>query len=83
MRLRSKNRHAMSEPSTCAECGARFFQVGAGWGDRLCGDCIAARIATALAPAGLRLPRRPMRRAETGTGPGWVEVAGDPHRKTG
>ena len=49
--------------ATCLSCGASFSPQVPGWGDVVCGNCIAAQIELALM-GGLSLTdRKPLRRA--------------------
>jgi hypothetical protein len=52
--------------SQCEQCGADFYSASASWGDRTCGDCLAARIEASLMFYALGEQRKPMRRTTSG-----------------
>ena len=49
--------------ASCLLCGASFSAQVPGWGDAICGDCIAAHIEMALMEDLSTLERKPLRRA--------------------
>jgi hypothetical protein len=53
--------------NTCSSCGAAFRPQSLAWGTETCGDCIADRIAYALARPMLLADRKPVRRVERTT----------------
>lgn len=49
--------------ASCLFCGASFSPQVPGWGDAVCGDCIATRIELALMGGLSMSDRKPLRRA--------------------